>query len=72
MSLKSEMTASKTADKEDEVSRPLSRLPATPVIAQPVPLCGLWALNDDHMLTVKGGHAWQDCTAGGLNGLWAV
>ena len=30
-------------------------LSATPVIAQPFPLRGLWALNDDHELTVKSG-----------------
>ena len=52
------MTSEK-ADAEDEVSCPLSRLPATPITAQPVPSRGLWALNDDHELTVKGGHAWS-------------
>ena len=59
MSLKSETTASEKTDTEDKASRPLSRLPATPVIAQPVPLRGLRALNDDPELTVKGGHAWS-------------
>ena len=59
MSLKSEMTASKKADAEGEASCPLSRLLATPVTAQPVPLCGLWPPNDDHELIVKGGHAWS-------------
>ena len=47
------MTASEKADAEDEASRPLSRLPATPVTAKLVPLRGLWAPNDDHELTVK-------------------
>ena len=55
MSLKSETKASEKADAEDEASHPLSRLPATPITAQPVPSHGLWALNDDHELTVKGG-----------------
>ena len=53
------MTASEKADTEDEASRPLSKLPATRVTTQPVPLRGLWASNDDHELTVKGGHAWS-------------
>ena len=54
--LKSETMASKKPDIEDEVSRPLSKLPATPVTTQPVPSCGLWAPNDDFELTVEGGH----------------
>ena len=59
MSLKSETMASEKADAEYKVSRPLSRLFTTPVAAQPVPLCGLWAPNNDHELTVKGDHAWS-------------
>ena len=59
MSLKSETTASEKADVEDEVSRPLSRLPATLVTTQPVPLRGLWAPNDGHEWTIKGSHAWS-------------
>ena len=54
-----ETMASEKVDAEDEASRPLSRLPTTPVTAQPIPLHGLWAPNDDHELTVKGGHAWS-------------
>ena len=57
MSLKNEMIAFEKADTEDEMSHPLSRLPTTPITAQPVPSRGLWAPNDDHELTVKGGHA---------------
>ena len=59
MSLRSEMTASEKADEEDEVSRPLSRLLATPVTTQSILLHGLWAITDNHELTVKGGHAWS-------------
>ena len=59
MSLKSETKASEKADAEDEASHPLSRLPATPITAQPVPSHRLWASNDDHELTVKGGHTWS-------------
>ena len=59
MSLKSEMTASEKVDVEGETSRPLSRVLATPIIAQPIPLRGLWASNDDHELTVKGCHVWS-------------
>ena len=59
MSLKSETMDFEKANVEDEASRPLSRLSATPVIAQPVSSRGLWAPNDDHELTVKGGQAWS-------------
>ena len=51
--------ASKKANAEDEASRPLSRLLAPCITAQPIPLRGLWAPNDDHELTVKGNHAWS-------------
>ena len=59
MSLKSEMTAFEKADIDDEVSHPLSKLPATPITAQSIPLRGLRAPNDDPELTVKYGHAWS-------------
>ena len=59
MSLKSEMTTFEKADAEDEASHPLSKLCATPAIAQPIPSHGLWALNDDHKLTIDGSHAWS-------------
>ena len=59
MSLKSETTTYEKVDAKDEASRPLSRLPVTHVTAQPIPLRGLWAPNDDHELTVKSGHAWS-------------
>ena len=51
------MIASEKADTEDEASRPLSRLFVTPITAQPIPLGGLWAPNDDRELTIKGSHA---------------
>ena len=57
--MKSETTASEKSDTEDEASRPLSRLPATPVTAHLVPLNGLQAPNDDPELTDRGSHAWS-------------
>ena len=37
----------------------MSRLLAAPITAQPIPSRGLYALNDEHELTVKGGHVWS-------------